>query len=65
MWVAAGAQVFLVAGPRTGNDAAWIRLATKAREILEKHIKPAFQAQIHDTLPRGTDVEMHAPCAVL
>ncbi|VDL70966.1 unnamed protein product [Nippostrongylus brasiliensis] len=66
VWLVAGSRVFLIAGPRTGDDAAWMRVATQTREFLEKHLKPASHAQICDMLPRGTDVvDMKAPCAVL
>ncbi|VDO87284.1 unnamed protein product [Heligmosomoides polygyrus] len=66
VWLGAGGRVFLIAGPRTGDDTAWMRVTTQAREFLEKHLKPASHAQICDMLPRGMDVvDMNAPCAVL
>lgn len=65
VWLGAGSWMPLIAQPWTGEDTAWMRVATQAREFLEKHLKPAPHAQTCNMLPRGIDVvDINVPCIV-
>lgn len=59
-------MIFLVAGPRTGDDSAWFRVSEKGRECIEKYILPEYRTNIVGRLPEGTaTVDMKVRYCVL
>ncbi|VDO66465.1 unnamed protein product [Heligmosomoides polygyrus] len=63
MWLAGGCHVYLVAGPRTGNDKSWFRVAEKARECVNMYIRPPCRTRIVDKLPTESEAaDVKAPC---
>ncbi|VDP10552.1 unnamed protein product [Heligmosomoides polygyrus] len=66
MWMAGGATIYLVAGPRPIADAAWAEVAELARKQIDTYIRPEYRGKIVDKFPlRGATVDWKAPCFAL
>ncbi|VDO93440.1 unnamed protein product [Heligmosomoides polygyrus] len=66
MWVAGGATIYLVAGPRPSADKAWAQVAEQARQQIDTYIRPEYRWKIVDKFPLATaTVDWRAPCFAL
>ncbi|WKX99881.1 hypothetical protein Q1695_014618 [Nippostrongylus brasiliensis] len=66
MWLALGAKIYLVAGPRTTASQQWLQVAEKTRQHIETYMQPQHRENIIDKLPaEAACMEWNAPCFVL